>query len=387
MMNSAARWSLKCFDIPISELDEYVHENSQNDFIFVQYSYKELGRSEAWLEKQRRAIGDLTTLKREVLLEWPRSMDSSVFNEEQLDKVFKFIKPVVCSILVRNKYPVNFFENPDLNTNYILSCDVSGGLSSDNSVITIIHPEDFRVVGEFKNAKIDTDAFRSLIEDLMTFYMPNSLLVIEKTGIGLPLIDTLMKNPQIEPRMYRETKERPAEKTQTNGFTVKRKTKTIVYGVDTVKQTRDQMIDLLFDIVENEYDKFVSENIYHDLVTLERKKNGKIEHASGAHDDNLMSYLIFRWAVFYGTCFRDRFGISSIPSKYNVKVVSSQENFSKISSIIESANKADAVASGFAGNPIYEALEIQQRRLQEDEFDSKTKQVNAFMNIMKFNNE
>lgn len=95
---------------------------------------------------------------------------------------------------------------------------------------------------------------------------------------------------------------------------------------------------MLPEIVENEAEKLVSPNIQQDIRGIQRKKNGRIEHYDGGHDDSLMAYLIFRYAVFYGTCFRDRFGISAIPSKTNVKVVSSLGNIKKIASIIERAN-------------------------------------------------
>ena len=86
-----------------------------------------------------------------------------------------------------------------------------------------------------------------------------------------------MKDPQIEPRMYREQKETLGEKKQSNGFTIKQKTKTVAYGVDTNTTSRKQMFDMLPELVETEYDKFVSPNIYKDISTLERKKTGKIE--------------------------------------------------------------------------------------------------------------
>lgn len=383
MVENAAKWNLNCFDFNEEQLTQFVNDNSTNDFIFVQYSYKELGRDEAWVEKQRRLCqNDEWTIKREIFLVWPNSMEGALFREEQLDKVLHFVKKPVCTILVKNgRFPISFYETPDFNLNYILSCDVSGGLSNDNSVITIIHPEDFRVVGDFKNAKIDTDTFRQLIEELMTFYLKNALLVIEKTGIGSPVIDTLMKNPNIEPRMYREKKERQAEKVQRDGFIVRKKTDTVVYGVDTTKQTREQMMDILMDIVENEYDKLISENIYKDLVTLERKKNGKIEHAVGKHDDCIMSYLIFRWAVYYGKCFKDRFGISPIPSRANVRTVSSMGDIKRIEDIISKANSQVLGQESLATNPMYSALLDQTIKMEEENPNSEVNQLNRFIKL------
>ena len=84
-----------------------------------------------------------------------------------------------------------------------------------------------------------------------------------------------MKDPQIEPRMYRENREALGEKKTQNGFVVKKKSATVAYGVDTNTITRKQMFDMLPEIVETEYDKFVSPNVYNDLASLERKRNGK----------------------------------------------------------------------------------------------------------------
>jgi hypothetical protein len=85
-------------------------------------------------------------------------------------------------------YPVYFYETPDVNLNYVLSCDVGGGLSHDSSVINIIHPGDFRIVGDFRNNKIDTDNFKKLIYGIMTLYLPNSILIIERNSYGLNII-------------------------------------------------------------------------------------------------------------------------------------------------------------------------------------------------------
>ena len=380
IIGKSAKWKLELFDFTNEQLDEYLRSNSENNFMFVQYTYKELGRDEAWLKEMiRDCQGDLAKVKREILLEWPKSMESSVFNEDQLEKIYQFVKQPVSRIFVDGKYPIEFYEMPDLNKNYIISCDVAGGLSRDNSAINIIDPEDFRVVGDFVNNRIDTDSFKKLIIQLMTLYMRNALLVIEKNSYGLNIIQSLMKDAAIEPRMYREEKETLGEKKQSNGFTVKKKTKTISYGVDTNAQTRKQMFDLLPEIVETEYDKFVSPNIYRDISNLEKKKTGKIEHSSSGHDDSIMAYLIFRFAVFYGKCFRDRFGISPVPSRMNVKTISSDEGFRRIEGVILRAN-ADTESNMVLNSDLYKSLVDKTQKME-----SADTQLSSFMKIANLN--
>lgn len=184
MIDKAAVWTVEMFDMSEEEIHAYIKANSENNFIFVQYTYIQLGRDEEWLKETiRDCQGDLAKVKREILLEWPKSMESSVFSEDQLDKIFQFIKqPVSRFFLLNKQFLVEWYEQPDVNLNYILSCDVAGGLSRDSSTIVIIHPEDFRVVADFKSNKIDTDSLKRLILEIMTVYLRNSLLVIERNS-------------------------------------------------------------------------------------------------------------------------------------------------------------------------------------------------------------
>ena len=184
MMQQAAKWSVDCFDMTNEELDAFIKANSKNDFLYIEYSYKELGRDDEWLEEMvRQCNGNRAKIKREILLNWPKSMDSSVFNEDQLDKIQEFVKQSQTRLFLLDKqYAIDWYETPDVNLNYILSCDVAGGLSRDSSTIVVVHPEDFRVVADFKSNKIDTDSFKKLIIELMKLYLRNSLLVIERNS-------------------------------------------------------------------------------------------------------------------------------------------------------------------------------------------------------------
>ena len=384
LIQDAAKWNTDCFDFTDHELDEFIQSNSKNNFIFVQYTYLELGRDEKWLNEVIRSMNnDTATVKREILLDWPRSQEGSVFSEDDLDKIAAFIRPPKMTIYGLNKrFPIYFYETPDFNLNYILSCDVSGGLSQDNSTIDIIHPEDFRIVGTFRNNKIDVPTFKDLLKELMTLYFRHSLLVVERNYCGIAILQDLMKDPIIEPRMYREYKMAAAEKKTVSGVVVKQKSKVLVYGVDTTAKSREQMHDILRQIVENEYDKIISQDLYDEIAGLEIR-NGRVDHRVGGHDDSLMAYLVFRWAVTYGTCFRDKFGIYPSPSKINVRVVSSSENLSKIQTIIENANRAEA-STNLNNSIWYNRLFEQDQRLKAQDTE-KNDHATLLDNFLKWN--
>jgi hypothetical protein len=378
MIDKAAKFEYDCFDMTDETFHDYIQNNSSNNFVFVQYTYAELGKSEAWLKDQIRNFqGDLAKVKRELLLDWPKSTDSSVFTEEQLDIISSFVKQPATSINV-NGYFIQFYETPDLNVNYIVSCDIAGGLSRDNTAISIIAPDDFRIVGDFRNNKIDTENAKKMIERLLKDFFRNAILIIERNSYGLNLLQYFMKDRIIEPRMVQEERETLGEKTQKDGFTVKRKTKNIMYGIDTNVKTRKLMFELLPEIIDTEYDKIISPRLYEDIAGLEKKKNGKIEHSVTSHDDNLMSYLIFRYALHYGNSLKNRFKINPIPTKTNIKTVSSEDDYKKIESILRDVQSVDSLS--MVNNQVFEFLRDQQDKIQDK--DSK---VSAFERIANFN--
>jgi hypothetical protein len=378
MIDKAAKFELKCFDMTDEQLNEFIQTNSANNFVFVQYSYKELGRSEDWLKTQIRNFqGDLAKVKRELLLDWPRSTEMSVFSEEQLQRIYDNLKKTTKTLNV-NGYFIQLYEDIDVNVNYIISCDVAGGLSQDNTAISIIAPDDFRIVADFRNNKIDTDSAKKLIEALMKDWFRNAILIIERNSYGLNLLQYFMKDRTVESRMVQEEREQLGEKYQRDGFNIKKKTKNIIYGVDTNQRTRKLMFELLPEIVDQEFDKIVSNWLYEDIAGLERKKSGKIEHSVSSHDDNLMSYLIFRYALHYGTCLKNKFKISPIATESNIKTRSSSDDVKRIEGLLNSVQSMDNLAS--VNNGVYSFIKD-----QEEKNKSKNQALDAFQRIADFN--
>lgn len=313
MMTDAYRFNYGVYDIPEDKLHAFIEKNSGNNFVWIQYSYQELGVSEAAFQDYLKKNGNnMLVAKREYLLVWPETSGESLFSEKQMDTIRALLKPVVTTLLI-DGYEIKFYEKPNIYKRYILACDVSGGLSQDRSVILFCDPSTFAVCGIFFNARIDTDAFRSLIADVMTYYLPYSILVMENNSYGLAILDVLKKNTELEPRVYREVLARKAEIDYKDGERVAKTTKKVVYGVSTNVASRKLMYDLLGDVVINSPELVVSDDFYNEIKTLVLKGADRIEAAKGEHDDIVMSYLVFRYAVKYGT-YLEEFGIQKIPT-------------------------------------------------------------------------
>ena len=265
--------------------------------------------------------------------------------------------------------------------NYILGCDVSGGLSRDSSTIVFVDPEDFSVAANFKNNKIDTDSFRKLVQTIMADYFRNSLLVMERNSYGLNILQSLVKT-DLEPRILQEPRDKLAERTTKDGFLVRKKTKTLNYGVDTTIQSRKMMFELLPSIVDEEYDKINSIDLYQDIAGLERKKTGKIEHGENTHDDTLMAYLIVRYSLFAGKYLKDH-GISALPTAANLRKQMNSDDFRRIEEIIDRANRYEDPQLSLENNFAYDSIAKKQEIINADQRSNNQIDDNlkAFMNF------
>jgi phage terminase large subunit-like protein len=266
------------------QVKEYVYSNSQNDFIYIEFSYKQLRRTADWYDEQCRGLeGDLKMIKREIHCEWSTSSDSSPFEEEELDQVIQFQRDHINERLLMSKYVLYEYEELDPTENYVVSCDVSGGLARDNSCVVVSHPSDLRTVAVFKNNKIDTPDLEKLIETYDELF-PESFYIIERNSYGLAVIQHLQKGRCSDRIFYTE---------KVAGSSGKR---TRIYGIDTSATSRDLMIQSLKILVREVPQSFVSKLIIGEIKTLVMKRRGKIEHAEGETDDGVMAKAFAAYA-------------------------------------------------------------------------------------------
>ena len=163
--DNAAKFEEKMYDWTPDEVQNYIKKNSQNDFLYIEFSYKQLGRSEEWFVEQCRALNmDLFKIKREILLQWNKSSDLSPFTEEQIELLYQNVKNPVTTLTIDNVYNIQIYKS-DFNwhSSLMMGVDVSGGYSLDNSAFTIWDPNSGEIVATFKNNIIDTVEFSELI--------------------------------------------------------------------------------------------------------------------------------------------------------------------------------------------------------------------------------
>lgn len=348
-MNEAAQWNEKIYDFFLdgekegnAKLEEFMESNSGNEFIYIEYSYKELGKDDAWLEKQKRGMPTLEAVKREILLEWAYSSDNSLFTEDQMTELSMYANKEIYSTIEFNikgkKYYVKMVKHMDnmWEKNWLVGIDMSGGLGRDNTAFTVMDPGTLEPVMTFKNNVINGPTFRKLISELIDLYIPNAILIPERNYAGLTIIDDMIEHDGLEDNLFYSLKTRVAEKQITNNespvhelnrFSSNNKVKKEVrrYGIDTTKKSRDIMLnEILSMLVEEKPYLINNKDLFQEVKSLQMIK-GRIDHPDNGHDDLLMSYLFCLYAYYYEKDIN-----KFVKVKYGSKVSANAENAEEV---------------------------------------------------------
>ena len=73
-----------------------------------------------------------------------------------------------------------------------------------------------------------------------------------------------------------------------------------VYGLDSTREVRARLIEILYERVAYHKDKFVAPILHQEMQAMEVKKNGKVEHSDNSHDDQVFSYLMALYVWYDG---------------------------------------------------------------------------------------
>ena len=197
--------------------------------------------------------------------------------------------------------------------------------------------------------------------------------IFKQNGFGATVIAKLMKMG-LKKNLYYEVKDVVVEERQDGIHAYKQKVRTKVYGLTSTKAIRQLLIDILLERVENHKDKIISPIIYNELLGMEIKRNGKIEHSASTHDDQVFSMLMALYMWYEGTNMAERFGLRKTTIKtddeideqidyYNDDTVEIVEHFNHEDELHAEIEKDLNAAIQAGGIPMQEFLN--QRRAQE----------------------
>ena len=309
LKNKMTPFSELWYDFSLQKLTETLNANEKSIFVYIKTTYQQLGLSEDWLkERIKEQNQKWTDIRREYLLEWATSSENCPFTQDELKNVERFVRNPIKQVYISN-FLFNIYSEISPKDKTLIGVDVAAGYSKDSSAISVTDSATTKLVADFNCNYINPVDLGNVIYTLVLNYLPNSLVTIERNGVGTGTLAQLMKS-RIRNNLYYEIKERVIE--ERLGFGTKsnkRKQVTKVYGVDNSKEVREKLMDLLTDRVRDHYDKFVSPQLLEELKNLEIKKTGRIDHSANSHDDGLFSYLYSIYPLYYGKNVRENWHI------------------------------------------------------------------------------
>ena len=316
MKNAATPFQEEYYDYTLDQLNALKESNTNSSFFYVRYSYLQLGSTEEYFKEQVRLLNkNYAAVRREVLLEWSDVSEDCPFSKEDLDIIAQFCKVPLKVVMFGpyGQYQMLIYQEMDPRHGQIVGVDVAGGMRRDSSAITVVDANTTEVVATLNCNYMPLQDLASTIYDLITRYLPNALVAIERNGIGHGVIATLM-NTQIKRNLYYEIEERSLTE-RTNGVIVDRgKHMVKAYGINNSGAIRARMIEILFSRVQYHKDKFIARILHDEMagLTYRTSRNGgnvRIDHSVNTHDDQIFSYLMAMYVWYDCKDLASRFGI------------------------------------------------------------------------------
>jgi len=319
ILDNTYKWTEKFYDMDIEDVKNTILMNSKNRIVYIEYSYKQLGKDEDWFNRMCSFLnGDKLKIKRELLLQRLRGSNLSPYDAEDLQAITDKKGTIIEELFIIKYFKLDIYSKLDKNKIYFIGVDVANGYNEDSSAITIFDPYEFKSVAEFRSPYIGVKDLINLLYVLVRQYIPRSILAIERNANGEAVLEHL-RDSSVRANIYYDNSKDLVQdlddKVDSKGFLEKQAEKRKLYGIYTGTKSRQRMFELLGGLIKENKDVFVCENIIDDIMKLVRKNN-KIQAANGAHDDSIMSFLMCIYLYYYGNNL-SRYGFvrGSLPSE------------------------------------------------------------------------
>lgn len=254
----------------------------KNDYQTTMVKWDEVpGRDQEW---KRTTINNTSEaqFKQEHELSF-RGSQNSLINGSDLDKL-------VVHEIIEVMHGVNVYEEPVKGEHphqYMMTVDVSRGVGGDYSTFSVfdISSKPFKQVATYRNNKISPILYPSVIYNTAMHYN-KALVLVEINDIGEQTASILHHEYEYD-NVLTTIKEK-------NSYTIGFSSDSM-YGVRTTVKVKSVGIAALETMVRNDLIEIVDNETIGELGTF-IPKNGSYEADSGAHDDMVMTLVLFAWA-------------------------------------------------------------------------------------------
>ena len=328
-------FSEQLYDFTDAELKNYFDGVTQPDehgnpvqitMLYIEFNYKQLRKSEAWLREQYQEalrLDKLAEYRRGVLLQRFRGADTALFRQEDIDYLVQNCREPDYDIFILKKYHLFVYKHKvthidltsdtpyfDISIPYLVGVDPSGGTGNDNTAISIVHPYTLEVCGELLSPYLGPMELMRVITQI-AILIPKCVFCVETNNIG-KILPEFVQESHLEHRFYHDPKldiTKNALTLEHNVPSIQTKAQMRGYiGTYTTSKIRESMFELLMRHIKDYRHLLLAKYLVRDIQNLVRSKSGKIQADDGEHDDMVMAYLHAIYVHYYGYNL-NRFGI------------------------------------------------------------------------------
>lgn len=190
MKEDSTEFNESWYDLSYEQIRAIIDANSKSNFVYIRFTYQQLGRSEEWFKSIcKDMMFKWPDIRREVLLEWSLGTSNSPFTSEDLECVARLVKEPKKIVYFLGKYIFNIYEDIELVHGIpkyppLIGVDVSGGYNRDSSAICCVNSYTTKVFADLKCNYISTPELARVIYELVSHYMPNAVVNVERNGVA-----------------------------------------------------------------------------------------------------------------------------------------------------------------------------------------------------------
>lgn len=320
ILQSATPFAESMYDLQNRDaLLKVIERCSENRMLYLEFSYKQLGKTDEWLRQQIvRGQASEDDVARDLLNIWQSSNDKAVIPQSIMTKIRESKREpefvdlrdgfVVKWYLARNYVETESFKETPL----VMGMDTSENVSRDYTTFVIIDPRDMRVVATCRCNESNT---MQVAQHVFLFLkrFPRLLWIPERNNTGIGIIDFVIQKlveNNINPytRIYNEVVQQidDSKYRDVNIYdflTIEGRIRA-TFGFRTTGGSSGSSRNLLYKITMMKTLELNAERVYDSTLISElcnlTERNGRIDHPEGCHDDTCIAYLLACYLVFFG---------------------------------------------------------------------------------------
>ncbi len=318
---AAMRFSEVLYDMPNEkQLSNVVKDNSENRVLYMEFSYKQVGASEEWLESMRASCEDPATFATDVLNQWIHGSGVDIFpkhllEELQRNKTEPSVHTTFETLILR------WYANPKhicKDTPMILGVDVADNVGKDFTTMVGVNPSDMSTMMTCRTNNANLTYVAYCIVELMVKY-PRMILVVERNK-GQFLLDLIMTRLKSHPegrninpfrRIYNTVVQergdadgdKDAQKIDIDSVDPYNGTIRKYFGFWTGGGQNGSRKFLFNKVMQNSIprnkERLYDNDIIDEICSLTIRK-GRIDHPDGGKDDTLVGRLLADFFILFG---------------------------------------------------------------------------------------